>query len=277
MHRSPRRTSGYFGCETASEAVRVEIEHDVARVALHRPEVRNAFNAEMIAELTGVFEEMQTRDDVRAILLFGDGPSFSAGADVSWMQASLGYSREDNVAEARRMSAMFAAIEAAPQPVIARVHGACLGGGMGLVAVCDCVVTAPETLFGFTETKLGIIPGVISAFVLPKIGESWARALFTTGERFGADLAQRIGLVHWIAGEADLDSLVEDKVRELLETGPNAVREAKRLVIDARRLSLEDRREMTAQRIAAVRTGPEGQEGLRAFLEKRRPAWRQPS
>jgi methylglutaconyl-CoA hydratase len=260
-----------------NDTVTVEIEGGLARVALNRPEVRNAFNAEMIGELTRVFEEMRTHEDVRAILLFGHGPTFSAGADVSWMQASLEFSREDNVSDARRMSAMFAAIEAAPQPVIARVHGACLGGGMGLAAVCDCVVTAAGTVFGFTETKLGIIPGVISAFVLPKIGESWARALFPTGERFGADLAQRIGLVHWIAAEDGLDSLVETKVRELMGAGPNAVREAKRLVIDARRLALEDRREMTAQRIAAVRTGPEGQEGLRAFLEKRPPAWRQPS
>jgi methylglutaconyl-CoA hydratase len=277
MHPSLRRASVCFGCDTVSETVRVEIEDGIGRVALNRPEVRNAFNAEMIAALTHAFEDMRTREDVRAILLFGGGPSFSAGADVSWMQASLQFSREENVTDARRMSAMFAAIEQAPQPVVARVHGACLGGGMGLIAVCDCVVTATETVFGFTETKLGIIPGVISAFVLPKIGESWARALFTTGERFGADLAQQIGLVHWIAAEADLDSVVEDKLRELLGAGPNAVREAKRLVIDARRLSLEDRREMTAQRIAVVRTGPEGQEGLRAFLEKRRPAWRQPS
>jgi methylglutaconyl-CoA hydratase len=274
MRRSPRPTSVFFGCETVSETVRVEIEDGVARVALHRPEVRNAFNAEMIAELTRVFEDMRRRDEVRSILLLGDGPSFCAGADVSWMQASLEFSREDNLADARRMSAMFAAIEAVPQPVVARVHGACLGGGMGLIAVCDCVVAADDTIFGFTETKLGIIPGVISAFVVPKIGESWSRALFPTGERFGADMAQRIGLVHWIAAREDLDSVVETKLREVLAAGPQAVREAKRLVIDARGLSLEDRREMTAQRIAAVRTGPEGQEGLRAFLEKRRPSWR---
>jgi methylglutaconyl-CoA hydratase len=259
------------------DTVQVSIDGGVAQVALNRPEVRNAFNAEMIGELTFGFEGLGERDDVQVIVLSGNGPTFSAGADVSWMRASLEASREENVAEARQMSAMFAAIEGAPQPVVASVHGACLGGGMGLIAVCDCVVAADDVVFGFTETKLGIIPAVISAFVLPKIGESWARALFPTGERFGSDLAQRIGLVHWIVPGDGLHSMVGAKVREIVGAGPKAVREAKRLVFDSRQLSLEERRELTAQRIAAVRTGPEGQEGLRAFLEKRGPAWRQSS
>jgi methylglutaconyl-CoA hydratase len=172
---------------------------------------------------------------------------------------------------------MFAAIEGSPQPVIARVHGACVGGGMGLLAVCDCVVAADDVVFGFTETKLGIIPAVISAFVLPKIGESWARALFPTGERFGADLAQRIGLVHWVVALDELDSTVNAKLRELRDAGPTAVREAKRLVFDSRGLSREERRELTVERIAGIRAAPEGQEGLRAFLEKRLPSWRRPS
>lgn len=257
------------------ETVELSVQDGVARVALNRPAVRNAFNAEMIRDLTVVFEELQTRTDVRLIILSGYGPTFSAGADVSWMRAGLEYSRDENVADARRMSSMFAAIEAAPQPVIARVHGACLGGGMGLVAVCDCVIAADDTVFGFTETKLGIIPGVISAYVVPKIGESWARALFPTGERFGASLARQIGLVHWIVAADQLDTMLGAKVQEILGAGPRAVREAKRLVLDIRRLSAEERRELTAQRIATIRTGTEGQEGLRAFLEKRQPAWRE--
>jgi methylglutaconyl-CoA hydratase len=257
--------------------VEVSLEGSVAWVALNRPAVSNAFNADMIAEITGVFEDLHTRNDVHLVVLTGNGPTFSAGADVAWMQASLDFSREENVADARRMSSMFAAIEEVPQPVLARVHGACLGGGMGLIAVCDCVIAAEDTVFGFTETKLGIIPGVISAFVLPKIGESWARALFPTGERFGASLARQIGLVHWIVAADQLDIMLGAKIQELLGAGPSAAREAKRLILDTRRVSLDERRELTAQHIATVRTGTEGQEGLRAFLEKRQPAWREPT
>jgi methylglutaconyl-CoA hydratase len=257
-----------------NETVEVSVDGGIARIALNRPEVRNAFNAEMIRDITMVFEGFHLRRDVRIIILRGNGPTFSAGADVSWMRASLDFSREENVAEARRMSSMFAAIEAAPQPVIAAVHGACLGGGLGLIAVCDCVISADDVEFGFTETKLGIIPAVISAFVLPKIGESWARALFPTGERFGADLARHVGLIHWIVAYDQIDAVLARKVEEFLGAGPEAVREAKRLVLEARHMSLEERREFTAQRIATVRARSEGQEGLRAFLEKRQPSWR---
>jgi methylglutaconyl-CoA hydratase len=231
----------------------------------------------MIEELTLAFDTLRERDEVRVIVLAGSGSTFCAGADVNWMRAGLESSRADNVVDASRMSAMFAAIEGSPQPVIARVHGACVGGGMGLLAVCDCVVAADDVVFGFTETKLGIIPAVISAFVLPKIGESWARALFPTGEQFGADLAQRIGLVHWVVALDELDSTVNAKLRELRDAGPTAVREAKRLVFDSRGLSREERRELTVERIAGIRAAPEGQEGLRAFLEKRLPSWRRPS
>jgi methylglutaconyl-CoA hydratase len=260
-----------------TDTVQLSIEGGVARVELHRPEVRNAFNAQMIGELTLAFDTLRERDDVRLVILAGSGSTFCAGADVNWMRAGLESSRAENLADASRMSAMFASIESLPQPVIARVHGACVGGGMGLIAVCDCVVAADDVVFGFTETKLGIIPAVISAFVLPKIGESWARALFPTGERFDADLAHRIGLVHWVVPPGELDSMVDAKLRELTDAGPTAVREAKRLVFDSRELSYEERRELTVQRIAAIRAAPEGQEGLRAFLEKRPPSWRRPS
>jgi methylglutaconyl-CoA hydratase len=156
---------------------------------------------------------------------------------------------------------------------VGRVHGAALGGGMGLIAVCDIVIAAEGTVFGFTETKLGILPAVISRFVLPKMGESWARALYLTGERFGADVARRVGLVHWVSQDDALDALVDEKVRALLGGGPLAVREAKSLVLTARGLDTFAMRELTAERIAAVRTTVEGQEGLRAFLEKRKPDW----
>jgi methylglutaconyl-CoA hydratase len=243
-------------------------------VALNRPDVRNAFNAEMIGELTEAFTAL-SESDTRVVLLRGNGSSFSAGADVTWMRQSLTFTTEENLEDARRMSDMFAAIDTCRKPVVARIHGAALGGGMGLAAAADVVVADSETIFGFTETKLGIIPAVISRFVLPKIGESWARALFLTGERFGADLARHIGLVHWVAAPGDLDMVVDAKVNELLGAGPAATEEAKALIAAARGETPAGLRELTAQRIAALRTSPEGQEGLAAFLERRAPSWRQ--
>lgn len=245
----------------------------MAVVALNRPDVRNAFNARMIGELTEAFSALST-SDARVVLLRGNGPSFSAGADVTWMRQSLGFSTEENLEDARRMSDMFATLDTCRKPVVARVQGAALGGGMGLAAVADIVVADSDAVFGFTETKLGIIPAVISRFVLPKVGESWARALFLTGERFGAELARHIGLVHWVAAPDDLDAVVEAKVSELLGAGPSATEEAKALIAASRDETSAGLRELTAQRIAALRTSAEGQEGLGAFLERRAPSWR---
>lgn len=241
-------------------------------MALDRPDVRNAFNPAMIGELTDVFTSL-SYSDVRVVILRGNGRSFSAGADVNWMRESLQLSHEENVEDARRMSDMFAAIDSCRKPVIAAVHGAALGGGMGLIAVSDIVVATSDAVFGFTETKLGIIPAVISRFVLPKIGESWARALFFTGERFGVELAQRIGLVHWVTAEHGLNAVVEAKTAELLSAGPAASEEAKSLIAAVRSESDLAIRETTAQRIAALRASPEGQEGLGAFLDRRKPSW----
>lgn len=253
----------------------LEVTRDgaILQVALNRPQVRNAFNAGMIAELTETFTGLAQERDIRAVVLSGNGASFSAGADVSWMRASLEFSEQENVADAQRMSDMFHAINSFPAPVIARVHGAALGGGMGLIAVSDIVVAEEKTVFGFTETRLGIIPAVISRFVLPKIGESWARALFLTGERFDAQMARRIGLVHWIAPLGQSEEVINEKVGHLLQCGPQAVREAKALVAGVLERDRGELRDYTAERIAALRTGAEGQEGLRAFLEKRKAAW----
>jgi methylglutaconyl-CoA hydratase len=246
----------------------------VVTVSLNRPAVRNAFNAQMIEELTDIFRRLADGPEARVVILRGNGATFSAGADVSWMRAGLEYSSEENMADAARMSDMFGAIEMLPLPVVARVHGAALGGGMGLMAVADIVVASEGTIFGFTEARLGIIPAVISRFVLPKIGEGWARALYLTAERFGPDVAQRIGLVHWIAPADDLDAVVAAKVDELLSSGPSAIRAAKDLILRMRDLDDADRRSLTIERIAAIRASDEGQEGLRAFLDKRAAAWR---
>lgn len=246
----------------------------VAHVRLQRPAVRNAFNAELIAELHRTFERAGADPSVRAIVLSGEGKTFCGGADINWMRGSLDLSHAENVADAQRMSDMFRTIDCCPKPVIARVHGAALGGGAGLVAVCDIAIASAETVFGFTETKLGILPAVISPFVLAKIGRSHARALFLTGERFDAARAARIGLVHEVTASADeLEAAVNRVVAEILTAGPTAIAFAKKTIADVSAATYEASRDITAHAIAQQRTSPEGQEGLRAFLERRKAEW----
>src|SRR2546421_1717143 len=242
--------------------LRIERDGQVLRVTLAKPERRNAFDAELIAELYDAFADV---GDARAVVLAGDGPSFCAGADVEWQRASIDLSYQENVEDALRLYRMCERVDRCPAPVVARVHGYALGGGSGLVACADIAVAARDATFGFSEVKLGIVPAVISPFVLPKIG-AHARRYFLTGERFDAETALRIGLVHELAD--DLDSAVDRVVGELLSSGPEAVREAKRLIRE--RPSGDD----AAQTAARLRAGEEGQEGLRAFLEKRAPGWR---
>ncbi len=249
----------------------------VARVTLNRPAVHNAFNAALIGELRDTFRRLadEPPERLRAVVLAGAGPSFCAGADVTWMRASLGLSREENEQDAMVMAEMFDAIDRCPAPVVCRVQGAALGGGMGLCAVSDLVVAEAGARFGFTETRLGILPSVISPFVIAKIGESHARALFPGGRRFDATRALRIGLVHEVVeGVAALDAAVEAAVADVLAAGPTAARAAKAIVREVRGLPHESTRWHTARRIAGQRTSAEGQEGLRAFLDKREPSWR---
>jgi len=243
-------------------ALHVERDGAVLRVTMARPDRRNAFDAALIDELVRAFADV---GDVRAVVLAGEGKSFSAGADVEWMRSSVDMSYEENVADALRLRAMLDAIDGCPAPVVARVQGHALGGGCGLVACCDIAVAEPGAQFAFSEVKLGIVPAVISPFALAKIGPGAARRFFVTGERFTADVALRIGLVHEVAG--DLDAAVERVVAELLTAGPDAARAAKQL---ARAPLAADE---TAERIAAHRTSAEGQEGLHAFLAKRPPRW----
>jgi methylglutaconyl-CoA hydratase len=246
----------------STSALRLERDGPVARVTLARPERRNAFDAGLIVELTEAFAEV---GDARAVVLSGEGPSFCAGADVEWQRSSIDLSYEENVDDATRLLGMLEAIDRCPAPVVMRVHGYALGGGSGLVACADAAVAAPDATFGFSEVKLGIVPAVISPFVLARIGPS-ARRLFVTGERFGAETALRIGLVDEVAEDAE--SAVERLVGEILTSGPHAVREAKRLVREPPTVS-------ELPRLAArMRTSEEGQDGLRAFLEKRAPRWR---
>jgi methylglutaconyl-CoA hydratase len=244
-------------------ALRVERDGDVLRVTLARPERRNAFDAELIGALAEAFVDVGR---ARAVVLAGEGPSFSAGADVEWMRSSVDLSFDENVADAMALRRMLEAVDSCPAPVVARVHGHALGGGCGLVACSDVAIAAEDAVFGFSEVKLGIIPAVISPFALARIGPGAARRYFVTGERFDASTALRIGLVHEVA--TDLDAAVEHVLGELRSAGPKAARAAKRLVLEAPLDGPE-----TARRIAERRTSEEGQEGLRAFLERRRPDW----
>jgi methylglutaconyl-CoA hydratase len=245
----------------------------VEHVTLNRPGVRNAFNEDVIAELTGWAAAAAEDPGLRVVVLGGAGKVFSAGADAAWMARMADYSHDDNVRDARAAAAMFRAINALPLIVIGRIHGAALGGGAGLAAVCDIVVASDETVFGFTETKLGILPAMISPFVLPKIGVSAARELFLTGMRFDASRAHAIGLVHAVVRADTLDDVVRRYVGEALTAAPTAVAAAKALIPQVWGRRPEEVADLTAQAIAAQRVSPEGQDGLKAFLNKSKPAW----
>lgn len=241
----------------------------VATVTLNRPEVRNAIGPSLIAQVTQLFGVLSI-DETRVIVLTGAGDVFSAGADIDWMRSSRNLPPERNVADAAMARGMFEAIDSCPKPVIARVNGHAMGGGVGLVACADVAVGVPGARFGFTEVRLGLIPAMISPYVLRSIGPGHTRALFTTGRRFGAQEALDLGLIHRLAEPAELDAAVREVADDFLASGPVAIAAAKQLVRDATAsLSLPD----LAQRIAAVRAAPEGQEGLTAFLEKREPGW----
>jgi methylglutaconyl-CoA hydratase len=248
----------------------------VERLTLNRPEVRNAFNEQIIVELTawaGDARSAAMRRDIRVVVIAGAGKTFCAGADVAWMAKTVAYTEDENIRDATAMSRMFAAIDQLPVPVVGRIQGAALGGGAGLAAVCDIVVAGDDALFGFTETKLGILPAVISPFALAKIGRSAARELFLTGARFPAARAREIGLVHTVVPAAELDAAVDAYVAELLTAGPEAIAAAKALIPTVWNRSTEEATAITAAAIAARRVSKEGQEGLRAFLEKRTPTW----
>ena len=245
----------------------------VATLTLARPDLHNALNAEMIGELNDCFLALAADASVRVVVLAGAGPSFCAGGDLKWMQSSLEWSQAQNQADAEALAAMFEAAWTLPKPLIGRVHGPAIGGGVGLVACCDLAVAVDTARFGFSEVKLGLVPAVIAQYVLPKIGVSQARALFVSGERFTAERAFEIGLIHAVTSSEDLDATVASLVRRLRSNGPEAVGAAKRLIDAVWTLDRDAARRYVVEAIAAARTGDEGQEGLRAFLEKRTPSW----
>jgi methylglutaconyl-CoA hydratase len=245
----------------------------VAQVVLNRPDVRNAFNDAMIDELARWAASIAADAAVRVAVVSGAGKAVCAGADLAWMSRTVSYTHEENVRDAAAGARMYGALDALPIPLIGRIHGAALGGGAGLAAVCDIVVAEESATFGFTEVKLGILPAMIAPFVLTKIGPSAARELFLTGRRFGAERAREIRLVHAIAPAAGLDAAVSGYVRDILGSGPEAIGAAKTLLrqIDGR--TPAEVAAVTAEIIATRRASPEGQEGMKAFLEKRKATW----
>jgi methylglutaconyl-CoA hydratase len=245
----------------------------ILRVSLNRPDIRNAFDEEVIAALTRLARDAASDSALRAIVLSGEGPVFCAGADLAWMMKAVAYTRQDNLRDAEDLARMLELLDSLPVPLIGRVHGAALGGGTGLVAVCDMVVAADDAVFAFSETKLGILPAVIAPYVLAKMGSSAARELFLTGARFGAVRARELGLVHRVVPATSLDETVDDYLREILASAPTAIAAAKDLIREIQHSRPAEVIGITTSRIADQRVSVDGQEGMRAFLEKRKPKW----
>ena len=246
----------------------------VEYLTLNRPEVRNAFNEVMIGELSAWADAMHADPSVRVAVINGAGQVFSAGGDLAWMARMVGFSHEENRRDAEVLAGLYHRLNTVPVPLIGQVHGAALGGGSGLAAVCDVVVAERGCLFGFTEVKLGILPGVISPYVVAKIGQSAARELFLTGAKFSASRAREIGLVHAVVDAPDMDAAVRRYVDQFLSSAPGAIAASKAIIPKVAGATSDEITAMTAQAIADLRVSPEGQEGLRAFLEKRRASWR---
>ena len=255
----------------------IELKQDgaVLTVALNRPDVHNAMTPTMIAELTAVFQTTPSRKDVRVVVLTGNGRSFCAGADLGFMRAAADYTFAENAQDGAAIFDLMLMVEQCPKPVVARVNGAAIGGGVGLVSCCDIVVAVARAKFGFSETRLGIVPAVISPFVLAKIGTGNGRELFLTGERFDAHHAQRIGLVSYVVPEAELDAAVAERVGQLLQAAPGAQAAAKELIYEVVNQPKEAMRDYTTNLIAKRRDSDEGREGMSAFLQKRKPWWQQ--
>lgn len=256
-----------------SDIVEIRESGPVLTVALNRPESHNAFSPEMSAAVMAVFEEVKARDDVRVVVLTGNGRSFCAGGDLNAMRAASDFTFAENVHDGEVIFDLMWTVDRCPKPVIGRVNGAAIGGGVGLVSCCDMVVAVERAKFGFSESRLGIVPAVISPFVIAKIGPAAARELFLTGERFDAYRAQQLGLVSRVVPETELDTAVEERIAHLLQAAPGAQAAAKELIRTVAYQPQESVRDYTTNLIARLRASDEGREGMGAFLEKRKPGW----
>jgi len=247
---------------------------DVGTVALNRPDVHNAMNEVLIDELTHCFTQISRNGPLTAVILTGNGKSFCAGADLTWMRQMVTFSKEENKKDSRRLLDMYESIYSCHCPVIARVNGPAFGGGLGLLAVCDITITAPKMTFGFSEVKLGIIPAVISTYVARRMKPADMRRFFITGERFDSLIAQNIGLIDLVVPPDSLDDTVNSYVEQLRSSGPNAIKEIKHLMECLETMDIKEYKELTVEKISELRVSSEGQEGITAFLQKRKPSWK---
>jgi len=259
--------------ERKYKTILFEVKEKIARIVLNRPEVHNAFNAAMIKELLEVFKRIKDDESVRIVILTGKGKSFCAGADLNWMREVINYSFDQNLKESLQIAELHQNIYTLPLPVIAMVNGTAIGGGTGFLSACDIAIASEEARFGLSEVKLGLVPAAISPYVVRKIGESKARQYFLTGQRISAKKAMEIGLVNEVVPRDKLEKKVDEIVRLLLSSGPQAIANCKELIFNVSRMRIEEAGEYTARMIADLRVSKEGQEGMAAFLEKRKPKW----
>ncbi len=255
------------------ETLIFKIQNGCGNVVLNRPDVHNAFNDKMIEELNAVFDEIEKDQSIRVVILSGEGNSFCAGADLNWMRRVKDYSYEENLKESLALSDMLYKIYSCSKPTIAKVQGYAIGGGTGLVAVCDIAIASTDAKFSFSEVKLGLIPACISPYVVKKCGEGRCREFFLTGERMSAEKALNAGLVNIIVPPDCLDKAVDGLVNQLLSSGPEAIKKCKELLRTVPQMSVDEFKRYTAEVIAQMRISEEAQEGMSAFLEKRKPRW----
>lgn len=253
--------------------IEIRKNDNIATIYLDRPDVHNALNEQLMKELKKCFDELTNDKEIKIIILTGKGKSFCAGADLNWMKSMVNYSMDKNIEDSTLLLNLFESIYKSPKPIIARVNGHAFGGGIGLFAVCDIILTVPNCKFAFSEVKLGIIPAVISTYIVRRIGISNMRRLFITGERFNSNYARDIGLVDFVFSENELDNEIEKYINILLSSGPNAISEIKKLVISYEKMELEKYKNFTVKKISELRISDEGQKGINSFLEKRKPKW----
>ena len=257
------------------DTIEVFKKTDIATVSLNRPEVHNAMNESLMKELTNYFTDISNDNTIRVVILTGKGKSFCAGADLNWMKSMVNYSKEENIKDSRLLLDLYETINICPKLVIGKINGHAFGGGIGLIAVCDITISIPGLKFAFSEANLGIIPSVISTYVSPRISAADMRRLFITAERFDSTIANKIGLIDYIVNPEELDAKVDFYIEQSRSSGPLAIGEVKNLIKNLRKMSIEKYKEFTIEKISELRVSQEGQEGINAFLEKRKPKWRE--
>jgi len=257
------------------ETIEITKKENIVTVTLNRPDVHNAMNELLMNELTKCFKDLSKDKDVRCIILTGNGKSFCAGADLNWMKSMVSYSKEENIKDSRLLLDLYETIHSCPKPVIGKINGHAFGGGLGLIAVCDITITIPERKFAFSETNLGIIPSVISTYIAPRMKKADMRRFFITAERFNSETAHTIGLIDYVVPSEEFDEKIDECIQLVSSSGPVAVGEVKNLIINLSTMDDESYKEFTVEKISELRISKEGQEGINAFLEKRKPSWRE--